>query len=129
MLINYKMKSKTLIEKQLRKKTNPLLVETIIAAKKNKAWNELASMISSSRKNYLENNLNEINEKAKEGEKIVIPGKVLSQGEINKKIKIIALSFSEKAKDKLKKSGCEVKTILEEIKSNPDAKEIKIIKK
>jgi cysteinyl-tRNA synthetase len=34
------MKSKTKIETQTRKKTNPYLVETIREAKKNKNWKE-----------------------------------------------------------------------------------------
>lgn len=123
------MKSKTLIEKHLRKKTNPVLVETIIAAKKAKQWNKVAELISSSRKQHIHMNLNEIDSKSESGETIVLSGKVLSQGDLNKKIKMVALGISDKAEEKLKKSGSEFKTILEEIKSNPDAKGIKIIKK
>ena len=58
----------------------------------------------------------------------MVPGKVLSQGEISKKIKVVALSFSEKAKEKLLKANCEILSILEEIKKNPDAKRIKILR-
>ncbi len=57
-----------------------------------------------------------------------MPGKILSEGSIDKKIKVVAFNFSEKAKAKLIKEGCEVKSILEEIKSNPEAKGLKIIK-
>ena len=123
------MKSKTKIEKQIKKKTNASLVETIISAKKNEKWIEIASILSAPRRKRINLNLEKINEEAKEGEKIVVPGKVLSQGEINKKIKIVALDFSEKAKDKLLKAGCEVEYILEEIKKNPEAKGIKVLKK
>ena len=69
-----------------------------------------------------------ISEETKEGEIIVIPGKVLSDGEITKKLKIIALAFSEKAKEKILKSNSEYSYIIEEIKKNPEAKGIKIIK-
>lgn len=123
------MKSKTLIEKQLQKKSNPELIKTLIAAKKKDKWLEVAGIISGSRRKRINLNLNEINDQAEEKEKVVIPGKVLSQGEINKKIKIIALSFSEKAKEKLSKSGCEFSNILTEIKSNPSAEGIKILRK
>jgi large subunit ribosomal protein L18e len=122
------MKRKSLIEKQLRRKTNPELVETVIAAKKNKVWLEVAGLISSPRKKHVSINLNEIDKRVKDKEIIVIPGKVLSQGEINKKIKIAALSFSEKAREKLIKAGGEAISILKEIKSNPSAKGIKILK-
>lgn len=119
------VKSKTLIDKQLQRKRNPELVETLMAAKKNDSWLEIASILSGPKRKRINLNLNEIN---KEDGKIVIPGKVLSQGEVNKKIKVIALSFSEKAKEKLLNSGCEVSSILEEIKSNPSAEGIKILK-
>ncbi len=122
------MKSRTLIEKQLQKKRNQELVETLIAAKKKEGWLEIAGIVSGSRRKRINLNLNEINKQVKKGEKIVVPGKVLSQGNIDKKIKIVALNFSEKAKEKLLKSGCEVSSILEEIKSNPSAEGIKILR-
>ena len=74
-------------------------------------------------------NLNELNKEAKEGETIVVPGKVLSEGELTKKVKIAAFGFSEKAKEKILKVKGETLTILEEIKKNPDAKNIRVIKK
>jgi len=122
------MKSKTKIEKQTKRKTSLKLVKTIINAKKNKGWVEIASILSGPRKKRTNINLEEIDKKSKEGEIIVVPGKVLSQGEINKKIKIIALNFSERAKEKLLKSKCELSIISEEIKKNPTAKGIKILK-
>ena len=122
------MKSKTKITKQLQKKSNSKLIETILEAKKKEKWLEVAGIISGPRRKRINLNLNEINARTKEKEKIIVPGKVLSQGEINKKIKIIALSFSEKAKEKLKKSGCEFSNILTEIKSNPSAEGIRILR-
>lgn len=122
------VKSKNKIEKQLRKKTSPELAETIIAAKKNPEWVEISYVLSGPRKNRKDANLSEISEKTEDGtKKIVVPGKVLSQGKIDKKIKVIALSFSEKAKEKLVNSGCETSGIIEEIKSNPSAKGLKIL--
>ncbi len=122
------VKSKTKISKQLEKKTNPELVETILLAKKNSAWLEVASIISGPRRKMKNVNLNEL-EKISDKEKIiVVPGKVLSEGEFNKKAKIVALSFSERAREKLLNSKCDVSNILEEIKSNPNAKDVKILK-
>ncbi len=122
------MKSKTLIEKQLKRKTNSEIVETAIAAKKAKGWVEVASLISAPRKNHSNVNVSKINDEAKAGDVVVVVGKVLSQGEISKKVKVAALGFSAGAKDKLLKSGSTTSNILEEIKSNPEAKGIKIIK-
>ncbi|MFH1326775.1 MAG: uL15 family ribosomal protein [archaeon] len=116
------MKSKTKIEKQTKKKHNPELVETIRLAKKSKAWLKVASILSSSRKNKIQINLNEIKED------VVVPGKVLSQGEIGK-TKVVAFSFSEKAKEKIVKAGGKTINILDEIKSNPEMKGLKILLK
>lgn len=121
------MKSKTKIEKQIQKKNSRELVETIIACKKKIKWLEVAGILSGPRRKSLNLNLGEINEKSEEGDTIVVPGKVLSQGEIDKKIKIIAMKFSEKAREKLLKSKTQVSSIVEEIKKNPEAKAIRIL--
>ena len=123
------MKSKTKISKQLERKSNSKLMETIIAGKKNDSWNQIAGLLSGPRRKRICINLEEINKNSKPGETVLIPGKVLSQGEIDKKIKVVALNFSEKAKEKLLSAKCEITDILNEIKSNPSAKGIKIIKK
>ncbi len=120
-------KSNTKIEKQLQKKTNSILVETIIAAKKKEAWKKIAEILSSPRRKRIDVNIEKISNEAKAGETIVVPGKVLSQGDIEKKIKVVAVSFSEKAKEKLLKAKCDVSDMLDEIKKNPDAKGIKIL--
>ena len=123
------MKTKTKVSKQESKKTNSELVETIRLAKSNKNWLGVAGMLSSPRKNWNNLNLSEIEESVKEGETILIPGKILSGGEITKKVKVVAMGFSEKAKEKLLKSKSEAVLVLEEIKKNPDAKGLKIFKK
>ena len=122
------MKKKNKIEKQLQKKRNPKLVKTIIASKKNKAWIGVGAILSGPRRKKLNLNLKEINEGAGRGKTILVPGKVLSLGELDKKMKIVALAFSEKAKEKILKSGSEALSILEEIKKNPEAKNIEILK-
>ena len=63
------------------------------------------------------------------GDIIVVPGKVLSQGELDKEIKICAMKFSEKAKEKLLNVGVKPLSILEEIKLNPSGEGIKILEK
>lgn len=121
------MKSNTKINEQTKKKTNPELVGTILSAKKNEAWKRVAEILSSPRKNKREENLTKINTEAKEGEIIVVPGKVLSMGELNKKIKVVALSFSKGAEEKILKANSTISTIVDEIKKNPTAKAVKIL--
>ncbi|MEX0920865.1 MAG: 50S ribosomal protein L18e [Candidatus Pacearchaeota archaeon] len=121
------MKSKTKISKQIERKTSAPLVETIINAQKEDKWKRIAEILSGSRKRMIDLNLSEIDSLASEGEKLVIPGKVLSQGNVNKKIEIVALSFSGKAIEKLSESKIPFSTINEEIKKNPEGKKIKIL--
>ena len=122
------MISKTQVKKRIKRKTAPTLVETIRLANNNKAWNEIAKILSGSTSQFSSVNVDEIEKKAADNDKIVVPGKVLGVGEITKKITIAALSFSETAKEKLSKTKIQTKTLLEEIKENPEAKGVKIIK-
>ena len=121
------MISKTKIKKRLKRKADKYIVETVNAAKKNKEWNKLAQIISSSRKKYSSVNLKEIEKETKEGDTVIIMGKVLGLGDVTKNIRICALNFSESAREKLKENKSEVVTILEEINKNPKAQGVKIL--
>jgi len=118
------MISKTKIQRKTQKKKNPELVRTILIAKKNNHL-KLANKLSGPTRLLLRVNLNDLNE-IKENS-ILVPGKVLGEGDIEKKITISALGFSEQAKEKLKKAGCEIKTIRQEIEKNPKLTGVKII--
>jgi large subunit ribosomal protein L18e len=118
------MISKTKINERMKNKKNPILVETIMIAKKNNNV-PLASKLSSSTRKQISVNIGELNE-IKE-DKIIIVGRVLGGGELKRKMLIYALGFSEQAKEKLKKSGSEFKTIHEEIKKNPKMTGIKVL--
>ena len=99
----------------MRKKTNIYLAEAIFIAKKNNLL-EIASALSMSTRQQAKVSLTKINESKKDT--VIIPGKVLSSGEIKKKLRVYALGFSEKAEEKLKKAGCEIKNIIDVLKQN-----------
>jgi len=117
------MISKTKINDRMRKKRNPILVETIMLAKKSNNL-ELAKKLSTSTRKQTQINLTELNELKED--KIIVIGRVLGGGDIKKKMSIYALGFSSQAKEKLAKAGCEIKTIHEEIKKNNKLNGIKI---
>ena len=100
----------------MKKKTNSKLVETIHLAKKYAQ--EVASLLSAPTRRQIKKNLEEIDKEAKENETIIVPGKVLGEGNISKKIKVIAFSFSKSAEEKLKKAGCKIMRIKEELEKN-----------
>ena len=85
-------------------------------------------MLSSSTRKYAAVNLFDIDKQVSVGDTVLILGKVLSSGDISKKIRVCALSFSVAALQKIKKAKSEAVLIAEEIKSNPKAEGIKIIK-
>jgi len=118
--------SKTSISKKTKRKTNSYLVETINLAKKNNLM-ELAKKLSRPARLQVKVNLEELDKEVKENEKIIIPGKILGNGNIKKKITICALTFSDGALTKLKKAGCETKTIIKEIEENKTLKGARII--
>lgn len=115
--------NKSKIEKKIKKKKNPELVETLIILKKNKQ--EFAHLLAMPVKKRGEFNLDEINEK---GKNVVIAGKVLSQGNLDKKLRIVAWNFSKKAKEKIEKSGGEAVVLQDELIKNPELKGLEILK-
>ncbi len=120
-------KSKNKLKQQGSRKTNPVLSETLKEAIKREEWKKVAGMLSGPTRRYKSVNLNEIDKETETGDSIVVVGKVLGKGLLSKKIRICALSFSAKAKERIKNSKSEIITILEEIKKNPKAEGVKIL--
>ncbi len=114
-------------------KTNPMLISLIHELKKqaneNDApiWKDIALRLSKSSSNWPEVNLDRISKYTGEKETAIIPGKVLSTGNLTKKITIAAWSFSEKSRGKIKEAGGKYMSIEELFKSNPKGKDIRIL--
>lgn len=118
--------SKTHIAQRAVQKANPYLVNTIIQLKKTNP--EVAKLVAMPRKKWPAVNLSQIDALVKEGEKVFVPGKVLSSGELTKKIKIVSWDCSEKAEEKIKSAKSEFVKLTEELKTNKDLKGVKILK-
>lgn len=120
--------SSTHVKNKARRKTSPTLIETIFTARKHKSWFNLAHILSGSTNTHSALNLSEIDAQTKAGDTVIIAGKVLSSGNLTKKVRICALSASKSAIDKIKKDKSEFVSILDEIKKNPKAEGVRIIK-
>jgi large subunit ribosomal protein L18e len=118
--------SKTRIEHRLQGKTNTELVRLVIELKKISP--EVAKLLAMPRRKRITKNLEEIDKECKDGEKILVPGKVLGSGNLTKKIKIVALSVSKDAEEKIKKAKSEFVSIAEEIKKNQKLNELRILR-
>jgi large subunit ribosomal protein L18e len=114
-------------------KTNPMLITLIQELKKQAnendvpMWNDIALRLEKPSRNWSEVNLDRISKYTGEKETAIIPGKVLSTGDLTKKVKIAAWSFSEKSLDKIKKAGGKHMSIEELLKSNPKGKDVRIL--
>ncbi len=105
---------------------NPRLVDTIIKLKKTNPL--VAKLLARPVRKQIKVNLEKIEEQSKKEGKILVPGKVLSMGDLDKKLKIVGLSASEKAIEKIKSKHGEFIPISEEIKKNPELKNLVLIK-
>jgi large subunit ribosomal protein L18e len=94
---------------------------------KVKLWRRLADDLSRPTRIRRIVNLYKIQQFAKDNETIIVPGKVLGTGEINRKISIAAYNFSDQAVDKLKASKCKVMRISEIVNENPKGKRVRIL--
>ena len=114
-------------------KTNPMLINLIHELKKQSSendvsiWKDIAKRLQKPLKNWPEVNLDKIDTYIQKNETALVPGKVLSSGNLTKKVDIAAWSFSEKAEEKIKKSGGKCLTIEELMKNNPKGKDIRIL--
>ena len=117
--------SKTKIENRMRSKRNPILVNTVVTLKKTNP--AVAKLLVRPVKKAMSINLSELDRIVKDGESVLISGKVLSSGDLTKKIKIVAWSVSEKAREKIKEAKSEFVSIVEETKKNPELKGLRII--
>jgi len=99
------------------------------ASSKNDApiWSKLAQLVQkpSSAKKVV--NLTQINDRSKENDAIVVPGKILATGNIDHKITICSFSISSSAAKKIIQSGGNVFSFSEMIEKFPTGKGVSII--
>lgn len=99
----------------------------ILSNKENvKIWKRIAKDLEKSTRQRREVNVYKINKHIREDETAIVPGKVLSEGELKKPITVAAFRFSEKAKNKINKIGKAI-SIKKLIKDNPKGKKMRII--
>lgn len=72
-------------------------------------------------------NIHRIQRNTKENDIIVVPGKVLSDGDLDHKVIVAAFKFSENAKEKINNAGGKAISILELLKDNSKGSKVKII--
>ncbi|MCL4322879.1 MAG: 50S ribosomal protein L18e [Candidatus Thermoplasmatota archaeon] len=119
---------------QVERKTSPKIKETVKTilelSRENQSplWRDIAKRLSETRQNYADLNVGKISKLCKDGDIVVVPGKVLGSFFAVGKVKISALDISEKAMRKVKESGSEFIPLQDLAKENPEPKNIKIMR-
>ena len=113
--------------------TNPEILKIIrfLRKKSNETgaaiWDTLASKFEKSKHARASVNLSRINRYTSDGEKVVVPGKVLGAGALEHKVSIAAFSFSKEARRKIEKVGGECLDIPLLIQKVPKGSGVRII--
>mgnify|MGYP001588451542 FL=1 len=113
--------------------TNPQLQKLIIdlkrlaAQKQVKIWKRAAEDLQRPTRIRRKVNLYKVEKYLKSGETALVPGKLLSLGNLTKKVEISAYQASQQAKEKIKRAGAKFLTLQELMKKNPDGKKVRII--
>jgi large subunit ribosomal protein L18e len=89
-------------------------------------WKRVAEDLERSARQRRIVNVFKIDAHCQDGDVIIVPGKVLGEGDLTKKVTVAAFAFSEEAKSKIGKAGKAI-TILELLKSNPKGQRVKIL--
>src|SRR3989338_3095258 len=78
-----------------------LILELEPKARESRLWFRVLEDVMKPTRSRRIVNLYKINKSAQEGETILVPGKVLSVGTIDKKIVVAAMNFSSQAQEKI----------------------------
>ena len=92
-----------------------------------KLWKRIAKELEGPTSKRRVVNLSRINKYSKNNDTVIVPGKVLSMGNLNKKVTIAAYNFSKSALQKINSSGSKAISINELVKQNPKGSKVRII--
>ena len=106
------------VEKQNVKQWLDVLSEASKSDHYGKLWRRVHYLVAVPSRKRASVNLYKINKNSKDGDNIVVPGKVLSTGPIEHRVNISAIEFSETAMKSLKEANCKIVDIREMIKAN-----------
>lgn len=102
-------------------------LKRLAITKERPLWKRIASDLEKPTRRRRTINLWNVEQHAKDGEIVVVPGKVLGDGTLTKKVTVAAYAYSTEAKKKLAAAGGTALSIEELIKKQPDGKGIRIL--
>ena len=104
-----------------------LLLELEPLAVTSRFWKRVVKDLKKSSRQRRTVNVYKIDKYARDGETVLVPGKVLSVGNISKKVDVAAINFSAEAKKKIEEAQGKVLTIQDLLQKNPEGKHVRIL--
>jgi len=115
-------------------KTNPRLTSLIAELKSVSrdsdadVWNDVAARLEKPRSTHAEVNLGRIERYAQEDETVVVPGKVLGSGVLEKNVTVAAVDFSSTAETKIEQASGEPIELEQAVEQNPSGSNVRVIR-
>jgi large subunit ribosomal protein L18e len=115
------------------RKQNPELTHAVHelrrAARENAApiWSAAADRLERARHQTTPVNVGHLDRLASAKETIIVPGKLLADGEIHQPLTVAAFSWSEGARTKVHAAGGQLVTIHDLLKSRPDGAGVRLL--
>jgi len=88
-------------------------------ARSSGLFKRISELVSLPKRKRIAVNVDKLDKLTKEGEFVIIPGKVLASGRISHSLSICAVDYSKGALQKLKAANCKIISIEEMLKSKP----------
>ena len=114
-------------------RNNPLKANTIKALrtiyKDNKApiWDVVIEELSVPKSRKRQINLGKLSKITEKGDKILVPGKILGSGVLTHNLVIGAFSYSQNARNKIKKTGGKALSLIDFVEKHTNGKDVKLI--
>ncbi|MCD6357256.1 MAG: 50S ribosomal protein L18e [Thermoprotei archaeon] len=98
-------------------------------ARENRApiWRRVAELLERPTRIRPEVNVSKINRYTRDGDAVVVPGKVLGSGVLDHPVTVAAYAFSRRAREKIEAAGGRVLTIPQLIRENPRGSRVRIL--
>jgi large subunit ribosomal protein L18e len=118
----------------LEEKTNPHLVDTVLALKQASreheapVWRAVAEQLEKPSRVHPDVNVGELQRVAEDDASIVVvPGKVLGGGYLDRELTVAAWNFSGSAEDKIEDAGGRVLTLNDAVDDQPDGENVQVV--
>lgn len=91
-------------------------------------WRDVADRLEKPRRTHAEVNLSRIERYANEDETVVVPGKVLGSGVLEKSVTVAAVDFSSSAQTKIQHADGETVHLEQAVQNNPEGANVRVIR-